>query len=211
MWIALGILGFIALLITFLLCMRASIVIKSDEAGELQLRYRYLFLTFGEEPNPDDPIVKAIKKSAGITRFEKEQLKLSVERSGLAGAVEESLQIIRDLLVQVVGLLKHCKAERLELKVVCATGDAAETAIRYGQISAAAYSFVSLLQGIMKVSKRGCRIDIRCDFTGQETRFDYHAVISVSLGRVLAAFFRIAYAEAKRTAQAGGMDPSAKN
>lgn len=201
MWIALGILGGLALLITALLLLRVRVILKSDERGQLQLRYRYLFKTFGEDPDPDDPIIKMLKKSAGITRFEKEQLQQQVGQEGLTDTVKESFAILRDLISQVVGLLKRCTATKLQLTVVCAGTDAAETAIRYGQISAAAYSFLSLLNSIMRVRKRGCKFDLRCDFTAKSGEFSYHAEISVALFRVLAAFFRVAWAEAKRAAQ----------
>ena len=57
MWIFLGILLFIATLITVILLLPVYIIIKSDENGELVLLYKFVGKTFGEEPDPKNPIV----------------------------------------------------------------------------------------------------------------------------------------------------------
>ena len=62
MWIVLGIIGFLALLITVILLLPVKIILRNDDKEALILRYRFLGKTFGEDPNPDDPIVKAACK-----------------------------------------------------------------------------------------------------------------------------------------------------
>ena len=52
MWIAIGIAGFIAVLITVILLLPVKVIIKNDENNELILRYRFLFKTYGENPDP---------------------------------------------------------------------------------------------------------------------------------------------------------------
>ena len=199
MWIFLSIVGVIALIILAILMLPVYIIIKSDENGELILRYKILFKTFGENPDPNNPILKALKKASGISRLEKKNLQSSAKETGLSTTVSQTLRIVIDLLREVVAILKYCTAKRFYIKVVCAEEDAADTAISYGKCCAAVYPIAGLLSSIMKVHKKGQHIDISCDYLGGKDDFQFDFLISVRLFRVIAAFFRIAFKEAKRT------------
>ena len=50
----------------------------------------------------------------------------------------------------------------------------------------------------MKVRKQGCKIDISCDFLGEESVFNYDVVLVIRFRRVLAGFWKVALAEARR-------------
>ncbi|MBR2447526.1 MAG: hypothetical protein IKB29_00930, partial [Clostridia bacterium] len=75
MWIFLSVLLFLILLITVILLLPISVIIKTDQNDELILRYRFLFKTYGEDPDPNNPIIKTLKEASGISRLEKENLK----------------------------------------------------------------------------------------------------------------------------------------
>ena len=75
MWIALGIVGGLAALITVILLLPVKVIIRNDEQNELILRYKFLFKTYGEDPDPNDPIIKALKEASGVNRFQKRELK----------------------------------------------------------------------------------------------------------------------------------------
>lgn len=199
MWIFLSVLGVLALVITVILLLPVYIIIKIDENGELILRYKILHKTFGENPDPNNPILKTLKKASGISRLEKKNLQSSAESKGLSSTVSQTLRIVSDLLKEVVNLLKYCYAKKFYIKVVCAEEDAADTAISYGKCCAVVYPVAGLLSSIMKIRKRSQKIDISCDYTGGKDEFCLDFLISVRLYRVLAAFFRIAFKEAKRT------------
>ena len=199
MWIFLSIVGVIALIILAILMLPVYIIIKSDENGELILRYKILFKTFGENPDPNNPILKALKKASGISRLEKKNLKSSAKETGISTTVSQTLRIVIDVLREVVAILKYCTAKRFYIKVVCAEEDAADTAISYGKCCAAVYPIAGLLSSIMKVRKKGQHIDISCDYLGGKDDFQFDFLISVRLYHVIAAFFRIAFKEAKRT------------
>ena len=66
MWIALGIVGFLAALITVILILPVKVIIKSDGNDELYLRYKFLGKTYGEDPDPNDPIILMLKKAGGV-------------------------------------------------------------------------------------------------------------------------------------------------
>lgn len=200
MWILLGILAFLIIVITVIVLLPVKVIIKQDENKELMLRYRLLFKTFGENPDPNDPIVRTLKRVGGVDRLEKKVLKRNIEAEGLQKTVSDSYDVLIDLLKELVAILKYCTLTRLHITIRCGGDDAAETAISYGKYCIATDALLGALRSIMKVRRRGCRIDIGCDFFGKD-RFDYDVVISVGFFRVLAAFWRIALEEAKRMAQ----------
>lgn len=200
MWIALGIIAFLALLITVILLLPVRVLIWTDEAGELQLRYKILFKTFGENPNPNDPIVRALKRTAGLDRLEKKGVRQQVQQSGLSNTALQLCRIVLDLLLEIVSLLNHCTAKRFAVRVRCSGEDAAETAIAYGRYCAVLYPLRGYLGGVMKLRPRGEHIEISCDYNGGDEEFSLDLMLSVRLFRVVAAFFRVAFKEAERTA-----------
>lgn len=200
MWIAIAIAGFIAVLITVILLLPVKVIIKNDENNELILRYRFLFKTYGENPDPNDPILVMLKKAGGIDRFERKHLQQNIRKSGLRRTLVETYGLLIELLRELVGLLKYCTATKFRVKVRCAGSDAAQIAIRYGQYSAATHSLVNALQSFLKIRKQGYDVDLSCDFSSEEEIFRYDVVLTVRFSHVLAAFWRVAWAEARRTA-----------
>lgn len=198
MWIALAVLGFLAALITVIVLLPVKVIIKNDEKNELILRYKFLGKLYGEDPNPDDPIIKALKTATGVDRLEKKVLKQNVQTSGLQKTVTESYSMLVDLLKEVVALLKLCVVTKLQVKIRCAGDGADQVAIHYGECCAATHTLLNLLQSFLKIRKRTCDIDISCDFLGGEGSFDYHVILRTRVGRVVAALWRVAMAEAKR-------------
>lgn len=201
MWIFLGIVAFIALLITIILLLPVYIILKSDENGEVYLRYKFLFKTFGEDPNPDNPILKTLKEASGISRLEKQNLKSDVKKEGFYETLGQSCRLLMGLLKEIAALLKHCTAKKFVFRVICAEETAADTAISYGQCCAVVYPISAFLSSVMKVKRKGQHIDVSCDYNSGKGSFSYDFLISVKVCHVLAAFFRIAIKEAKRNAE----------
>ncbi len=199
MWIFLGIVAFLAAVIAVILSLPIYVIIKSDENGELVLLYRFLGKIYGEHPDPNNPILKQLKKSSGVARIEKQGLQKSLAQQGFWATVSETCRILADLLIEIGHILKYCTAKKFEIEAVCAEEDAADTAIRYGQCCAAVYPLSGILSANMKVKKKARKIDIRCDFTSGKPSFRYDFLIMVRLGRALAALWRISLKEAKRT------------
>lgn len=198
MWIVLGIIGFLALLITVILLLPVKIILRNDEKEALILRYRFLGKTFGEVPNPDDPIVKALKTATGVDRLDKTRLRKDIQEGGLQKTVTDGYSMLIDLLKEVVALLKRCTLTKLDVQILCAGDGADEVAMHYGQCSAITYSVWNLLHSLLKIRKRKCKIDIRCDYIGTKGFFRYEAVLMFRVGRAVAALWRVAVAEAKR-------------
>lgn len=201
MRIFLGILAFIILLVTVILLLPVYIIIKTDKNGEMIFRYKILFKTFGEDPDPDNPIVNTLKEISGVTRLDKEKLKESVKKGNLLETLNDSFALILGLLKRLLGLLKFCTVKVLRVKIVCAESDAAQTAIDYGRCYAAISPLVSFLHSKMKIRKKGEDINITCNFETRESSYDFEAVLVVRVFRILVALFHAAFDEVKRVSQ----------
>lgn len=199
MWIALAIIAFLALLITVILILPIYVIIKNDENNELILRYKFLGKIYGENPNPNDPIVKALKRASGIHRLDKKELKKSTEIQPLKETVSESLSLIWDLLKELVGLLKYCKTKKFHIQIHCTGDDPADNAILCGKYFAVSYGLLHALRPIIRIPRRSCKIQIDSGDTTEKEIFRYDVLLLVRFSHALAAFWRLAYAEAKRT------------
>lgn len=198
MWIALGIIGFLAALITVILLLPVKVIIKNDDQEPLILRYRFLFKTYGEDPDPNNPVVKALKTASGVDRLSKETLQESVRSGGLQKSVTETFSILKNLAKELWTLLKLCKVTKLHIDICCAGDDVDQAAIRYGACSAVTYSFVNWIRGYFRVRQRGCKVNVTCDPFGEKSVFRYEVVLIVRVKQVLAGLWRAAMAEAKR-------------
>lgn len=200
MWIFLSVIAFLALLITAILLLPIFVTIKIDEENDFYIRYKILHKTFGENPDPNNPIVKTLKNASGISRLEKKPSEESKEDDGLLETVKDNLSLITDLLKELLNLFKRCKTKTFKLKIICADENAADAAISYGECCAVVYPILGYLHSIINIRKRGKKIDISCDYNGSEGEFSFETVLVIRLFRVLGALFRTVVAEAKRLA-----------
>lgn len=198
MWIILGILGFLAVLITVILLLPVRIILKNSENEPLILRYKFLFKTFGEDPNPDDPVVKMLKSATGADRLDRKAVQQSIESHGLKKAVSQTFTTLAALVKEIVNLLKVCRITKLHVTIRSAGEDASEAAIHYGQCCAATYTLLDILGHYTKLRKRRCKIDIGCDFDADKSFFRYDVVLTVRVWRVLKALWKVAMDEARR-------------
>ena len=58
MWIFLGIVAGLAAIVAIIWSLPVYVIIKSGEDGELILLYRFLGKWYGEDPDPNNPIIK---------------------------------------------------------------------------------------------------------------------------------------------------------
>lgn len=196
MWIFLSIVAVIAIIITIILLLPVYIIVRNDENDNMMIRYKLLFLTFGENSNPNNPVIKAVKKSVGIDIFEKQNLEKNLEDSGTVATARDTCRVLLSLLKEVVAILKYITVNKFDLNIVCVGEDAAKAAISYGTTCSVAYPVVGFINTAMNVKKNAQDVSITCDFDSKEEVLDYHLVISVRIFRLIAAFFRIVFREA---------------
>ncbi len=200
MWIAFGIIGGIAMLILAISLLPVKVIIKNDRQNNLILRYRFLFKTYGEDPDPNDPVIKMLKTATGADRLELETVQKSLQEGGLKKTVTQSYAVLIDLLKELVVLLRLCTVRRLHVNILCTGSEPDEAAIHYGECCAATSTLLGAMQNFLKLRKRNCKINIGCDFGDADPVFRYDVLLVVRFGRVLASFWRVAMAEAKRKA-----------
>lgn len=196
MWIVLGVLLGLAAIITVILLLPVRVILKNDEDNQVTILYKILFKTFGEEPDPDNPVLKAVKQTAGLSKTDKDVFEHNVKESGLLLTVKDTCRVLLSLLQQVVVLLGQCTVKKFKLTIICTGEDAADAAISYGQCCAVAYPLIGFMNASMKVNKRGQDVRIDCDYRDRDSVFLFDVVLSIPVYRVLAAFIRIAYKEA---------------
>ena len=198
MWIALAIIAFLAVLITVILLLPVDVIIKNDENNELILRYKLLGKVYGENPNPNDPIVKALNNASGIHRLDTKQLKENAQTKPLKEAVSDSLDLIWDLLKELASLLKYGTAKKFHIHIHCTGDDPADNAFLCGKYYAISYGLLHMLRPIIRIPKRACQIQIDSGDLTEKEIFRYDVLLRVHLRYVLAAFWRLAYTEAQR-------------
>lgn len=199
MWVIPAILAFLAALIVTILLLPVKIILKNDENDPLILQYKLLWKTFESDKDSDEnPIIKALKTASGLGRLEKDKLETDVRDQGLQKTLSQSYSMIIDLLKELISLLKHATVTRLHITIRC-TGDGADkAAIHYGQCCTVTYGLVNALRNLIKVRKKGTKVDIGCDFFGDKPLFRYEVILSVRVWYILGALWRVVMAETKR-------------
>ena len=207
------ILGALALLITAICLLPVYVYIYYDEENSLQLRYRLLWKVFGEDPNPNSPILKLLKELSGVAKFDSvKSIKKTVSDSGVSYTLKQVGDVLISLLRQLVWLLPRCRVRKLELRAICAEGEPDEAAMEYGKLCATVYPIVGIVDNIIPINRRKLLLDLRCDFEAEKSDFALTAVIRARLGSALRALWRIVLDEAQAEAQRkDSSQPSAKN
>lgn len=198
MWIALGIVLFLLVLVTVILLLPIDVILKTDENNNLIFRYRLLGKTYGEHPDPNNPITKFLKRVVGLPRLEQGYLRTRITETDFLTAVKESASLITKLLKRVLELLQFGTVKTLHVNIVCATGDAADTAVCYGACYAAISPLLALLHSHLKIKKSGERICITPDFTANEGAFQFEIFARFRMYRALGALNRAAADETAR-------------
>lgn len=207
MWIFLGIVATVLALISAVLLIPVSVIIKKDDGQDIIFRFKVLFWTFSEseekkdKPKAKNSVADTLKKASGLDRLDKKSLKENLKTSGFSDTAAQVVRIVADLLKEVVLVVKHCKAKRFFIRIVCAEEDAADTAIAYGRCCSVVYPITGYIGSFMKIPERVRKIDILCDYTSQKGEFSFDFEISVRVFRLLVALIRIVVKEAIKRAK----------
>ncbi len=198
MWIAIGIILFLAVLVTVILLLPVYIIIKNDGESELKILYRFLLKTYGEHPNPNNPILKMLKTATGVDKLSVKTIKGGIKTGGLNVTVDQTVRVLFSLLQELGGLFKYCVCKKMYVHVISAGDDPGDAAINHGICCSFVYPVLAYLKSNLKrVSKRGEDISLKCDFSGGEDSFVYHLVFRVTVGRLIVGLWHIVLREAK--------------
>lgn len=199
LWIMLA----VVLLVLLTLCLPVRVNIKYDDS--VSVKIKYLFLSFKVVPPPEKKNKSKRKNKKKKNKKTSQQNKKSTpkkkkqnqtwkqikdlyDQKGLDGF----LTFITELAKLAGGSLKNLSAhtvfKRFDANIIVATGDAADTAVKYGYVCAAVYPAVSLVLNAVKY--KDYKIDITTDFDKKEPVIDFEAEASVILWFVAAEAVR---------------------
>ena len=171
MWIALAVCGVLALLLLWPVTLR----FRYDDRPRLWawVLFVRINIPLGGTDKPAKPVKQKKKGKPKPDRKEssadkaddgkKNPFAAMVEREGFVGAVGEIAGILRQLLQKVMRLVSHIRIPRLRLALTVGGPDAAQAAIRHGQVCTAVYPLLGLCSALMQM--RPPQISVEPDFT----------------------------------------------
>lgn len=173
---ALYILGGILLLLLILLLIPVRADLSFEEAFGLTIRYgplRFPIPLEGEEEAAPPEEKPAPEKKPGPGR-----LKRALKREGFWGFLQSLADFVGAAARASGRLLRHIKLRRFDL-YVCLAGayDAADAAVRYGQLGAGVYGACGMLFSLMPCREKGVTVDL--DYSAAENRVLFSARLSL--------------------------------
>ncbi len=164
LYILLGLLVLVLLLI--LLVLFVPVYARITYEDELRVQLWMLGVPISLLPSEDKPEEtegKTAKTSASAKPSKVKELLGEVSRSFKEDGVAATLGYLTDLAKlagQAVGcVLRSITVDKLKLELIVADGDVDATAIRYGQVCSVLYPALTAIAGVIKVRKRGLRVE----------------------------------------------------
>lgn len=113
-----------------------------------------------------------------------------VPKKGKGGSVLDFLPLVQVAIDFLGDFRRKLRLNRLELKMIMASGDPCDLAIDYGRAWSTIGELFPLLERAFVIEKRD--IEVECDFTASETVIVARLDITITLGRIIALVARYA-------------------
>ena len=107
------------------------------------------------------------------------------------GSWKDFLSMIPIVLDFLGDFRRKLRVNRLELKLIMASGDPCDLAINYGKAWAAVGNLMPQLERVLKIQKRN--VEVECDFLASETKVIARVDLTMTLGRMIAAVCKFAF------------------
>lgn len=112
-----------------------------------------------EDEEQEEPAPSAPRKKTSKTAELKRELSRSFREDGV-GATLRYLGELASMASQAIGrLLRSVTVDRLRLEMRISAVDAADTAVRYGEVCAALYPALAVVERAMRVRRREVRVE----------------------------------------------------
>ena len=196
LYILLGILAFALLLLLI------PVHVKAQFDGALCVRVRYAFVFVTLYPRPERPGKKqkkekekkrkvSSKKAPSKEKKEKElsQWELLLREGGPTGVVHAAAELAKLAGTAIRRIFAAITVDRLELRLIIASEDAADTAVGYGKACAVLYPALAVLESVVKVRCRD--IAVAPDFLKQKGEFSGEIRLHAVPLRILWAGLRL--------------------
>lgn len=180
------ILGALVLIIILLLCLPLSVDLKfrDDFYYDIKILGFKVYPPKEKKKKSDKPQNTQPKETQEKSLFEK--LK---DKNGFKGAIKELFSLFGAVLNPLKRFLRFIKFANIKVSLSVASADAAKTAIDYGIICSIVYPVLSLFDSILNVKYKS--IDIRSDFEGKSSDFNFSLSIKTSLIFILVFGYKI--------------------
>lgn len=157
LYIVFGIIGFLLLLL--LIPLHANITFDKD----LNIKARYGFLTVIVWPRPKKTPKKKVKKEKVKEVKEPEEKKMSaieemLKTDGLGAVLSFIKQLIKISTRAAKRTFRAFTIKHLNLNIIVASDDAADTALNYGKMCAAVYPASGVLHSLVRIKKSDINI-----------------------------------------------------
>lgn len=176
--IALMIFGGVLLLLFLLLLAPVRLEVRFRE--EFSLNVKYLFLSFPILPGKEQAEANAEEAPAGEEPGQGlgAKLKSICQKEGFFGFLSALLEFLELLGTSSKRLLSHVRLKRFDLYLCLAgSGDAADAAVLYGEVSTAVYSACGFLFGLLPCRKKAVTVNL--DYRSGENTVDFHGRASL--------------------------------
>ena len=179
------ILGALVLIIGLLSCLplRVNLEFFEDFYYDIKILGFKVYPPKEKEEKSEKPQNTA-QKNTEKSLFQKLQ-----EKRGFKGAVKELFSFFGSVLNPLKRFLKFIKFKNIKVSLSVAGEDAAKTAIDYGIVCSIVYPVLSLFDSILNVKYKS--IDIRSDFEGKKSSFNFELSIKISLIFILIFGYKI--------------------
>ncbi len=159
LWIILAV---IAALIAAALLVPITARVRYDGTLTVRLRVWGIPITLlprDEEDEPQQPAAPSPRKKASRAAELKRELSRSFREDGV-GATLRYLGELASMASRAVGrLLRAVTVDRLRLEMQISAADAADTAVRYGEVCAVLYPTLAVIERVMRVRRREVRVE----------------------------------------------------
>lgn len=142
-----------------------------------------------EKTENSEKDVKAEKTENTILTKAKSFFAFFKKKYGFFGAVKRILSFLQDELVHIKPFLKHIKVKKVVLNLIVSGEDAADTAIKYGQICTAVYPVLSFFDSVCKINFK--EINVKSDFADGKNEFDFSLLVKLKIYYLLKTVFKV--------------------
>ena len=167
--IALVVIGAIVALVVILLFLPLTMDLTYE--GDLFIKLKYLGITVFDDQKSEK---KKQKKQKDGKKQDKQPeddnfLKRSYKQRGLLGTIKFCCSVLKIVIENIPAIVKRFKFRKLRVDLTVAGDDAANTAIKYGEVCAVVYPVVTLLQSLIDLKPQ--QINVSVDFDKTESEF----------------------------------------
>lgn len=132
----------------------------SEEGGKVEVKF--LVKVFSYPKRGEEKKKKAAPPKDKARKEEKAEKKDKKD-------IGEIISLVKDLIPVLTSFCRHITVKEIDIYVKHGTGDAAKTAIEYGEINAGIYSALALLKNAFRVKKQ--HLNIVPDFSEEKTEY----------------------------------------